>query len=130
MFHQMISLSYFHKVESRSHFFGVTFKNSNTVDIWYYVSFRCTKWWFDIYIHYEMIIRTTLVTICPHTNYYNIIDIPYAVYYIHVTYLSYIWKFVSQFPWSISPLPLLSGNYSFGLCIYESVSILFCLIFF
>ena len=45
-----------------------------------------------------MNIRTTLGTICPHTNHYNIIDIPYAVHYIHVTYLSYNWKFVSQFP--------------------------------
>ena len=31
-------------------------------------------------------IRTTLVTICPHKKYCNIIDIPCVVYYIQVAY--------------------------------------------
>ena len=38
------------------------------VDIQYFTSFRCTTQWFNIYMHCELIITISLVTICHHTK--------------------------------------------------------------
>ena len=63
-------------------------------------------------------------------SYCSIIDyIPYPLYYIPVTYLFYNCKFVPINPLNLffpTPNLLLSGNYSFMLCIYVFVSVFVC----
>ena len=59
--------------------FSQNFFRWNTMDIQYYVSFKCTPYRLDICIYYEMTDMVSLVTIHPIQNYY---DIPYAVCYI------------------------------------------------
>ena len=54
---------------------------------------------FDTFTHYEMIAVRSLVTICPHTEFYSIIHcIPSATHYTPVTYLFHSWKFVPLVP--------------------------------
>ena len=44
---------------------------------------------FDICIHHEMITTVSLVTISPHTKFYDITDLTFcAVYYLPVTYIT------------------------------------------
>ena len=87
------------------HFFYIYFyENILTVDT-YYISFRCTKWWFTIYTHYKLITMISPGIICHH-SYWNVIDsISYAVYYILVTYYTYIWSlyFLILFTYFIRP---------------------------
>ena len=50
-------------------------------------------WWFNICIHYEMITKISLVTICTHTKLLHY-DWPYSLCYIlHPCGLFYKWKF-------------------------------------
>lgn len=56
-----------------------------------------------------MIIRISLLAICPHAKLLQHIDhIIYAVYYLPMTYLLYNLKFVPLNPLPISPTPILS----------------------
>ena len=51
------------------------------IDIAFYISFKHITWWFNIYMHYEMIIMISLITICHHLRYYSIIDyMAYSLY--------------------------------------------------
>ena len=66
----------------------------------YYVSFRCTTYWFDICILYEMITMASLVAICCHTKllrYYWIYSLCFIVY-PHGLFI--IWKFVTLIPFT------------------------------
>ena len=102
----------------------------NMVDVQYYVSFKCTTRWFDIYIHYEMVTAVSLITISPHTK--RILNIFFMLYYIPMAYLFYDCKFVPLNPLHLltqSPTLLLSGSHPFllskSLCSFYFVC-LFC----
>lgn len=83
---------------------GFLFNWNILVDRQYYVSFKCTTYWFDICIHYKMITMLRLVTI-PIQSYRNIIDhILYAEYHSPVTYLLQNWRFVFLNPLCLFPL--------------------------
>lgn len=67
----------------------------STVGMQYYVTFRCTTYWFNIFIHYEMIALIGLVTSDTIESYfYNTDYIPCAVNDVPTTYIFYNWKFV------------------------------------
>ena len=99
------------------------------VNIQYCISFRCTAWWFNIYLRYKMTTLIRLITICHHKNYHNIVDyIPYAVHYISMTYLFYKWKFVPLILFICFTLPPFPLPLSITNLFSVSVSLfLFCL---
>lgn len=74
----------------------------------YYISFRCTKWWLTIYMHYKLITMISLGNHLSSYSYWNIIDsILYAVNYILVTYYNYTCSyFLIPFTFFIHPLLL------------------------
>ena len=79
-------------------------------EIQYGVSFRCATV-FDSFTPYEMIAMISLVTICPHTEFYSIIHcIPSAIHYtlrlIYFTAGSLCLSFPFTY-FALSPLPLL-----------------------
>ena len=107
----------------------------NKIDLTYYISFRYITWWFNILIHYKMITMISLVTICHHASYYNIINyIIYAIYYIpmltcFVTGGLYLLISLTYFthspsPFSLAPTSLFSVSMSLFCCVWSFV--LFC----
>ena len=87
------------------------------LDIWYYVSLRCTHKWLDIYIHYEILSVLSLVTIWSlqlHTKFLQYYR-PYSLWFIPIpkAYLPYNWKFVPLNPLLLfNPHPIsLAGDH-------------------
>lgn len=84
------------------------------LDIWYYVSLRCTHKWLDIYIHYEMLSVLSLVTtwsLLLHTKFLKYFW-PYSLWFIPIpkAYILYNWKFVPLSSLLLfNPPPHLSG---------------------
>lgn len=93
------------------HFFYIYFyENILTVDT-YYISFRCTKWWLTIYMHYKLITMISLGIICHHTVIEMLLTLlPYAVCYIPVTYYIYIWSLYFLIPFTYFIHPFTSSS--------------------
>lgn len=87
------------------------------IEEWWYTilyEFQCTTYWLNMYLFYKLI-TTSLVTICHHKSYWNIIGYNNnAMQYIPVTYLmtgSLYLNYPSPiFPKSLLPLPLVTTS--------------------
>ena len=112
------------------HFFYIyLYENILTVDT-YYISFRCTKWWFTIYTHYKLITMISPGIICHHTVIEMLLTLFLMLYIISlwlITLISEVYISLSFLPISFVPLLLPLWGPQILLCIYEFVSVLFCL---
>lgn len=90
-------------------------------------SFQMRKWWFDIYIHCNLITMVNLGTICHHTLIEMLLTL-FLILYITSSWLIYNWKSVLLNPLHLFYHPahsLPSVDYQFLLCVYDS---LFCFV--
>ena len=84
-----------------------SFLNWVIISIRYCISFRCTAWWFNIFIHYKMITTISAGTIHQH---YRVVTILLTIAFVctqHPHYLFYSCKFGPE-----SPSPILSVPHS------------------
>ena len=122
------------------------FFNWNIIDLWYYVSFWFTTYWFNILTHYKWLPWYS-VTICYHTEIlkYNWLYFPHYASHPHDSFILYLETCVflhlpqlfhspppSHFPLAISGKFVRLYLCIFVLCIYETVSVLYlflCFVF-